>query len=243
MNAVSGQMSIGLRPYDHARLAHWRRFLRFLLKHIGFRFLVKVEGVEGLEHFPPQGAAILMINHIAFVDPIVVLGLMPRDIIPMAKVEAFHYPVVGILPKLWGAIPVRRQEADRAAIRAALRVLQAGEVLLLAPEGTRNPTLGRGKLGVAYLATRTGAPVIPVAVTGTKGFPTIRPARWRQPGARVRLGRPFRFRWQGSGRPDHTLLRKMTDEAMYVLAAMLPADLRGVYADLSQATQDTLEWI
>ncbi len=228
-----------MRPYDHARLEGRRWFMRALIRQIGFRFLVRFEGIDGLEHFPASGPAILMINHIAFVDPIVVLGCLPRNIVPMAKAEVYRYPIWGIFPWLWQVIPVHRGEVDRTALRLAQRVLQAGEVVLLAPEGTRSPALQTGKEGVAYLASRTGAPVIPVAVEGTEGFPSIGRARWRGPGAHVRLGRPFRFRARGErvGRED---LRRMTDEAMYVLAAMLPERRRGVYVDLSKATTDTL---
>jgi 1-acyl-sn-glycerol-3-phosphate acyltransferase len=228
-----------IRPYDHARLEGRRRFLRGLLRELGFRFLVRFDGVEGLENLPAAGPAILMINHIAFVDPIVVLGCLPRNIVPMAKVEVYRYPIVGIFPWLWQVIPVHRGEVDRPALRLALQVLEAGETILVAPEGTRGPALQTGKEGVAYLASRSGAPVIPVAVEGTVGFPSLSPARWRRAGAVVRLGRPFRFRRAG-GRLGREELRRMTDEAMYVLAAMLPEHRRGVYADLSRASSETL---
>ncbi len=229
--------------YEHRRFALRRRVLRFLLRTIGFTLLVKLDRVEGLEYFPRTGPAILYMNHIAFVDPIVLLHVAPRDIVPMAKIEVYEYPVVGVLPKIYGVIPVRRGEVDRRALREALAVLRAGEVLLIAPEGTRNPSMQRAREGLAYLAARTGAPLIPVAMEGTEGFPSL-PflPRWRQPGAQVRFGRPFRFR-QDLGRPDRALLRKMTDEAMYILAAMLPPHRRGIYADLSQATTDTIEWL
>jgi 1-acyl-sn-glycerol-3-phosphate acyltransferase len=198
--------------------------------------------VEGLEYFPQEGPAILMINHIAFIDPIVVLAVVPRNIVPMAKVEVYRIPVWGIFPRIWHVIPVRRGEVDRRALRMALEVLSAGEVILVAPEGTRGPCLKRGKVGVAYLASRSDAPVIPVAVEGTKGFPSINPVRWRQGGAVVQLGRPFKF--QGvAKRPKRDELRKMTDEAMYVLARMLPETRRGEYADLSQATTETIQFI
>ena len=109
----------------------------------------------------------------------------------------------------------------------------------MAPEGTRNPTLHQGKEGIAYLGWRTGATIVPVAVEGTRGFPTLDLRRWRQPGARVRIGRPFKFKAYDS-RPDRILMRKMTDEAMYVLAGMIPEAMRGVYSDLSLATMETL---
>lgn len=232
---------LGLAAYDHNRLEKRRWILRWLIRQIGFRLLARVERVEGLEYFPASGPAILMINHIAFVDPIVVLGCLPRNIVPMAKVEVYRYPVWGIFPRLWQVIPVHRGEVDRGALRKALQVLRAGEVILVAPEATRHPALQQAKEGVAYLGVQTGAPVIPVAVEGTEGFPTIDPRRFRRPGAVIRLGRPFRFVHSGErvGRED---LRRMTDEAMYVLAAMLPEHRRGVYGDLSRATQDMLEF-
>jgi 1-acyl-sn-glycerol-3-phosphate acyltransferase len=226
--------------YDHSEWERRRRFLRFLIKVIGFNFLVRLERVEGAENVPSTGPAILMINHIAFVDPIVVLHLLPRNIVPMAKIEVYNYPIVGIFPRMWGVIPVRREEVDRRAIQGALDVLRAGEIILVAPEATRSPQLQQGKEGVAYLASRSGAPIIPVAIEGSEGFPTLPfNERWRGPGVQVRLGRPFCFR-TGQERLRHDRLRQMTDEAMYILAAMLPEPRRGVYADLSQATQDTL---
>lgn len=219
-----------------------RRFLRFLLRSIAFTLLVKIECVEGLENIPAEGPAILVMNHIAFVDPIVLVYVVPRDIIPMAKIEVYDYPVIGIFPRLWGVVPVRREEFDRRAVQEALQVLNAGEILLVAPEGTRGPSMQRGKEGVAYLASRSGAPVVPVAITGTKGYPAFRlTSRWRGSGAQVRFGKPFRYKAEYS-RSKQAQLRLMTDEAMYVVAAMLPPELRGVYADLSQASQETIEW-
>ena len=231
------------KGYDHNRFEMRRRFLRFLIRWIGFTILVKKERVEGLENVPAQGPAILMINHIAFVDPIVVLHLLPRNIVPMAKVEVYDYPLIGIFPHIWGVIPVRREEFDRRAIQHALEVLNAGEIILVAPEAHRGPALRHGKEGVAYLATRSGAPVVPVAVEGTEGYPSL-PflARWHGPGVQVRFGRPFRFR-AGDSRPDRESLSKMTTEAMYALATLLPEKRRGIYSDLSQATQDSLEWL
>ncbi len=228
--------------YVHARHEARRRVLRWLIDHFAFRFLIKVDGVEGLEHLPSAGAAILMINHIAFVDPIVVMGCVPRNIVPMAKIEAYRYPIIGIFPRLWDAIPVRRGEGDRAALRKALDVLRAGEVVLVAPEGTRGRALGRGREGVAYLAYRAGAIVIPTMIEGTEGFPSVSPSRWRGPGAIVRLGSPIRFR-PTAERPGRERLRLMTDEAMYVLAGNLPEARRGEYADLRKASTSTLDFV
>ncbi len=228
-------------PYNHARLERRRRFLRWLLRTIGFTLLVKVDHSEGLENVPRDGPAILMINHIAFVDPFVILEAIPRNIVPLAKIEVYNYPFIGIFPRLWEVIPVRREEFDRRAVQQVMDVLSAGEIVLVAPEGTRGHQLQRGKEGVAYMASRSEAPIVPVAVEGTVGFPALRfTSPWKGNGAVVRFGKPFRYRPEYR-HADRDQLRKMTDEAMYVLAAMLPPERRGVYADLSQATRDTIE--
>jgi len=230
----------GPEGYDHARYAPRRKIMRFLLRTIGFSLLAKLDHVEGVENVPSQGPAILMINHISFIDPFVVLNVLPRTIVPMAKIEVYSYPVVGIFPRIYGVIPVQREEIDRRAVQGAMDVLQAGEIILVAPEAHRSPQLRQGKEGIAYLATRANVPIVPVAIDGTIGFPAFRlSSRWREPGASVRFGEPFRFSSQGQ-RADREMLRMMTDEALYLLAAMLPEHRRGFYSDLSLATRETI---
>lgn len=228
--------------YDHQSLEFRRKILRFLIRWIGFTLLAKLDRIEGLENVPKEGAAILMINHIAFIDPIVVIHTLPRNIVPLAKIEVYSYPVVGIFPRIWEVIPVKREEFDRHAVLKVMDVLRAGEIVLVAPEGTRGPTLRQAKEGIAYLASRSGAAVIPVAITGTEGFPALPFSQsFRQPGAVVRFGRPFRylpeFHHAGSEK-----LKKMTDEAMFILAGMLPPERRGYYSDLSKASLETITY-
>jgi 1-acyl-sn-glycerol-3-phosphate acyltransferase len=235
--------SLSHRQYNHARWETRRRVLRFLIARIGFTLLAKLERVDGLENVPADGPAVVMINHIAFVDPIAVMHVMPRNIVPMAKIEVYNYPLIGIFPRLWGVIPVRREEFDRHALQQALDILKAGEMVLVAPEGTRHAQLDDVKEGVAYLASRSGVPVIPTAIDGSPGFPAFRTnPRWRDPGIVIRFGRPFLYK-SSLHRPNREQLRQMTDEAMYLLAALLPEHRRGVYADLSKATQETIMWV
>jgi 1-acyl-sn-glycerol-3-phosphate acyltransferase len=227
--------------YDHSRWESRRRLCRFLLRTIAFTLLVKIDHVEGVENVPAQGPAILMINHINFVDPFVVLHSLPRNIVPMAKVEVYSYPIIGIFPRIYGVIPVQREELDRRAIQGALAVLKAGEIILVAPEAHRGPQLRQGKEGIAYLASRANVPVVPVAIDGTIGFPTFRLShRWQEPGVNVHFGAPFRFKIYDQ-RAARKMLRQMTDDAMYILAAMLPEHRRGFYSDLSLATHATIE--
>lgn len=210
-----------------------------MIHNIGFRVFARFDGGDHTERLPADGPAIVIFNHIAFIDPIVVLSCLPRNVVPMARHDVFRIPGWGIFPRLWSVIPVRRDEVDRSALRAALAVLKAGEVVLVAPEGTRSPQLQRAKSGLAYLAAKSQAPIVPVAVEGTDGYPALLLGRNDQPGATVRLGHPFRFALTDE-RVSRRQLRQMTDEAMYVLAAMLPERRRGVYSDLSMATTETI---
>jgi 1-acyl-sn-glycerol-3-phosphate acyltransferase len=184
----------------------------------------------------------MMINHINFVDPFVVMNLLPRSIVPMAKIEVYNYPIVGIFPRIYGVIPVQREEFDRRAVQGAMEVLKAGEIILVAPEAHRGPELRQGKEGIAYLATRANTPIVPVAIDGTIGYPTFPLShRWREGGARVIFGAPFHFKTAQRARRE--MLRLMTDEAMYILSGMLPEYRRGFYSDLSLATQETIDWV
>ncbi len=141
----------------------------------------------------------------------------------------------------WDVIPVHREELDRRALERALQVLAAGEVILIAPEATRHPALGQAREGVAYLGYKSGAPIIPVAIENSRGYPTLMgPWNRRKPGAYFRLGKPVRFK-PVSGRLPRERLRLMTDEVLYQLAAMLPERRRGYYSDLSRATTETIE--
>lgn len=229
--------------YVHSDFETRRRLCRFLLRTIGFTVLVNLEQVNGLENIPPEGPAILMMNHNGFVDPIMLVHAVPRDIVPLAKVEAYDYPVVGIFPRLWGVIPVQRDGVDRHAVQIALEVLRAGEIILVAPEGTRGPALQHPREGAVYLASRSGAPIIPIAIENSEGFPSlpILP-RWRGPGATITVGQPFRVR-PTYRRARSEQLTQLAEEAMYVVAAMLPPERRGVYADLSKATQNMIEML
>jgi 1-acyl-sn-glycerol-3-phosphate acyltransferase len=229
--------------YEHGTSTWRRRFVRWTASRLAFPWLMRVDAVSGIENVPPVGPAILMFNHIAFVDPLIIMSVLPRNVVPLAKAEVMANPLLALIPWAYGVITVRRGEVDRQALLQSMQVLQAGEVLLLAPEGTRSPALLPAKEGVAYLAAKTGAPIVPVALEGTEGFPSFRRGAFRQgPGATIRFGRAFRLK-VGTARPDREALHRMTEEAMYILAAMLPPERRGAYSDLGRASQTTLEFV
>lgn len=198
--------------------------------------------VRGLEQIPSEGPAILAISHTNFLDPVLVMALCPRPLEAISKLENLRLFFFGPLIRMYGVIPIRRGEVDRKTLNAAIEVLKRGELLLIAPEGTRSGVgrLQKGRGGLAYIAARTGAPIVPVGIIGVEGFwPNL--VRLRRTPVQIALGQPFRF--VARDRPlDRQTLAQMTAEAMYQLAATLPPERRGRYANLEIATEEWLEF-
>lgn len=130
--------------------------------------------VRGVENIPLRGGLVLACNHKSYWDPVIVGCALPktRRVYFMAKAELFRIPLLGLIIIKLGAFPVKRGGADRSAIRTALGHLSSGEVMGIFPEGTRNKSEGLldPHLGAAMLATRANVPVVPVAITGSRGF-------------------------------------------------------------------------
>lgn len=141
-----------------------------------FKLLSKWQ-VEGWENIPKSGPAILISNHSSYWDPVVLGTICPKKLHFMAKSELFKVPVFSALIKNFGAFPVDRHKSDRAALKAAIEIVERGDFLGMFPEGTRIRTgnVGEFKMGAAMIASRTNAPLIPVALINTpaifsKGF-------------------------------------------------------------------------
>lgn len=150
-------------------------FIKAILLFI-FKYLSKWQ-VEGVENIPNKGPVVLVANHVSYWDPLVLGVISKRRVCFMAKAELFKIPVLAQIVKSLGAFPVDRQKSDRAALRAALEIVDRGEVLGMFPEGTRikGPELGEFKMGAAMIAAKGNAPIIPVALINTpnifsKGF-------------------------------------------------------------------------
>jgi len=194
---------------------------------------VKGPKVEGLENVPKTGGAILVSNHLNNADPCVIPGVFKRRIITMAKKEMFKWPGINLLFRFIGAFPVDRQGADIAALREAQHVVTDGLLLLMFPEGTRSRDcqLHRGFPGTALVAYRTGAPIIPVAITGTEHLPWpwlfVRP--FIGPRVVVRIGKPFYP--PKAERITSQAAKDATDEIMLHVAELLPESYRGEYRE------------
>jgi 1-acyl-sn-glycerol-3-phosphate acyltransferase len=200
------------------------------------RTLCRVHDAE-MAKIPHTGPLLLVANHVNFLDvPLFFTHLMPRSVTGFAKVETWNNPALGFFFTLGGAIPIRRGAVDRTAIGRAREVLRAGKILAIAPEGTRSGDgrLQKARTGVSVLALDSGAPVIPVAYYGGEKFRS-NIFRLKRTDFHFRVGPPFRVRMEG-GRLTREVRGQITAEIMYRLAALLPPEYRGYYADFSQAT-------
>ncbi len=214
----------------------FHRFAKSILRGL-LAILLDYE-VVGLENLPRKGPLIVVINHMNFLDPVIATVLIPRDIVSMAKAELFGSPVVGLAFRLYGAFPVRRGEIDRRALGKAMAALREEKALLMAPEGTRGGDwrLIKARDGVAYVALKGSVPILPMAISGSERF-WKELARLRRTKTKIVVGEPFLL-VPGEGRVTREQLREMTTEVMCRLAALLPPQYRGVYSDLSEATEE-----
>jgi 1-acyl-sn-glycerol-3-phosphate acyltransferase len=190
--------------------------------------------VEGAENIPADGGFLLTTNHLSYVDPPLLLIAVPRRIRVFAAEKYRRNPFLRLLFDGMGCVWVRQFEADHEALREAIRHLQSGGILGMSPEGTRSRethALIRARGGAALLASRSGVPVLPMAVRGTESF--VRDLlHLRRSRIAVRIGKPYRLNI--SPRAKGAELEKGTDEIMGAIAALLPPAYRGEYADPPQ---------
>jgi len=140
--------------------------------------------VKGKKNIPRKGGFIIASNHLSYLDPPIIGVASPRKLHYLAKSSLFKIPVLNFLIKIYGAIPIEREREYSISIRKGLEILKKGGGLVIFPEGTRNPK-GEVKIpkkGVAFLAYKTGVPVIPVKLKGTEkalsgGGKFIKPAK------------------------------------------------------------------
>ncbi|MFI2073975.1 lysophospholipid acyltransferase family protein [Streptomyces triculaminicus] len=200
--------------------------------------------VEGMEHLPTSGAAIIAGNHLSFSDHFMMPVMVKRRITFLAKIE--YFTGTGLKGRLTaaffrgiGGIPVDRsgKEAAQAAVDTALGVLERGELLGIYPEGTRSHDgrLYKGKVGVAAMALRSGAPVIPCAMIGTfEAQPTGRRLPRLVP-ITIRFGEPLDFSRYAGMEDQRAVLRAVTDEIMYAILKLSRQEYVDTYATEARA--------
>ncbi len=203
---------------------------RFIVRLIlGLIASVKIIGFENL----PAGGFVVAANHIGRLDAALAYYVLDRPDIIMVVAEKYQkYAVFRWLVKITNGIFVDRYNSDIHAIRETLRRLEKGEVFTITPEGTRSRTgnLIEAKPGGIYLAWKAGVPVLPVALTGTEDSVVVqRLKHFKRLDVRIVAGKPFSLP-PVKGKDRDAAMQKYTDEVMCRIAALLPAERRGVYA-------------
>lgn len=207
----------------------FRRFAHALAKTIaGLCLNITVEGIENL---PAHGPALLAINHLGDADVAAVIASLPYTPDALSKVELYDLPILGKLIDYYGVIWLHRGQPDRRALRAALDGLAEGRVILIAPEGRYSTTgaLEEGNDGIAFLATRAHAPVIPIGIIGTENenvYSHLK--RFKRAPVQIRVGKMLRLDEQATGRKEALEIGKHM--VMKALASLLPERYRGVYS-------------
>ena len=242
MTAPTTQRRVAKPAIDEAKLLE--SHVSLLIRSIAFgarligRSITRVRVEGDLGAIPREGPVILAANHISNADPVLIgAWLTPRlgrRIHWLGKKEMFDWPIVGYVARNGGIVPVDRGAADVDAFRMASRVLEAGEVLMVFPEGTRSPTaeLQPPKDGLAMLALRSGATIVPIGISNTDRF-------WPKgrliprPGGHVtmRVGEPFKIADLLPPELDRKSAKRLaTTLVMRRIAALLDPRHRGPYA-------------
>jgi 1-acyl-sn-glycerol-3-phosphate acyltransferase len=211
-----------------------RALLRLIVGVVLFRRL----HVRGLEKVPLSGPVLVVGNHIATLDPPLTGALIKRlDVYYMAKSEYFALRRQGWLFRAYNAFPVVRHSPDRQALKQALQVLEDGHVLMMYPEGTRSRDLQmhRPYAGSGFLARKSGAPVVPVAVWGSEGVLPTGASWFKRAHVQIQIGDPFLLPERNAdGTPmSH---QQSADYMMSRVAEMLPERYRGVFAPGADVT-------
>jgi 1-acyl-sn-glycerol-3-phosphate acyltransferase len=184
----------------------------------------------GVESVPQSGPVILALNHVAWIDIPLASLRVPRITHYMAKIELFNIPVLGGIMRLLGAFPVRRGEGDRESLRIAERLLSQGQIVVVFPEGHRSGGhLIKAHPGTSLIAFRSGAPVVPVAISGSEHvFKGFHYGPWA-PRVTISYGKPIYLKASGA-RYTRDDLANSTHLIMRRIAEMLPPAYRGEYA-------------
>ena len=187
--------------------------------------------VDGLENFPRSGPLLVVINHIGDSDVPVLISALPSPPDALGKIELYELPVLGKMIDWYGVIWLHRGRSDIRALRAALDGFAEGRIVVIAPEGRYSVTgaLEEGSGGAAFLAYKSGAPILPIAITGTENKNVYgHLKRFRRAQVHIKVGKMFKLTGQASGRQE--AVARGTHQIMAALAALLPEKYRGAYS-------------
>ena len=208
----------------------WFYYVSRVIVRILFSLLTRCQ-VKGRENLPMQGPLLIVANHLSLADPPLINVSLDRKMMFMAKKQLFRFRLIGYLVRGFGTFPVHRGQLDRQALRQAYQVLADGLALIMFPEGmrSRNGQLQPAFFGAALIASRSGAPILPVGISGTEKLERLS-WLWRRPRITVNIGRPFHLPPPRS-KLTRGELTELTHSIMQHIAELLPQEYRGDYAD------------
>lgn len=194
---------------------------------------------EGMENLPNKGPLLIVINHLGDSDVPALISTFPFPPDALGKIELYDVPILGKLMDWYGIIWLHRGQADTRALRAALNGFAEGRIIVIAPEGRYSLTgaLEEGTGGAAFLAYKSGAAILPIAITGTENENVYgHMKRFRRARVHVKVGKIFRLNEQVEGgvlsasKGRHETVTQGTHQIMQELASLLPEKYHGAYS-------------
>jgi len=216
-----------------------RRVFRPVFRLV-FHILSHVK-IIGRENVPKSGPYLIAINHVSLFEAPFVLSFWPTAPEAVGAVDIWSRPGQSTLARLYGGIPVHRGEYDRQLLDTTMAALQSGKPLLIAPEGGRSHTPGmrRALPGVAYIVDKTDVPVVPVGLVGATDDFLQQAFHFHRPIIEMRIGKSLRLPpVEGKGAARREALQANVDQIMLHIAALVPAEYRGVYPIPAEADDD-----
>ena len=211
-----------------------RAFIRIILHFLArpaFGLVSRLE-INGVENIPEKGPLMLVGNHFSFVDPVCFVRIAPPSLEFVGGADTPHAPVITrMIPFLWGYHPLYRGTGAKDSLRAAEGILMQGGILGIFPEAGNWATVLRPpRPGTAFLASRTGALLLPVGLVGMNDiFPSL--GRGRRARIQINIGKPFGpFKAEGRGKKQREQLDEIGHEIMRHIAELIPPEKRGYYS-------------
>ncbi len=208
-----------------------RAFTQFpiILGRVCFSLFAKLE-IEGRENIPPKGPLLVVCNHLSYLDPAILMIIFNRPLFGLAKKELFANVISRWFFRTMGCFPVNRNGKDSGALRWAIKGLSQDKAIMMFPEGNRSKSgaLEKASPGIGYLAIKSQAPVLPVAIMGSEKVKQL----WRLPfpfcRVKIRIGMAFTIPYI-EGRLNNALIQDTSDSIMTRIARLLPISYRGSY--------------
>ncbi len=211
-----------------------RKIIRKTLKvlcRMAFNLLMDIH-IDGQENIPSQGPYLVVGNHFSFIDPLAMVRIAPWH---LEFLGGFHNPsappIVKFIPWMWGYYPLFRGTGSRESLRVAENLLQRGAIIGIFPEAGNWATVLRpARPGTAYLATRTGAQLLPLGIDGLIDvFPRLR--KGHRAKVTLRVGKPFGpFQVSGRGRERREQMDEISHQIMRQIAELIPPERQGYYS-------------